>query len=235
MSNINHAAEEGSKKVSDAKNPCPFMRALQALGYIAPQKAPLANFSHIVTVAMDSGIEKPPPKFAIKLLALLASAKSVSTFIQTFSQGFSVDNLRLGPLDKRGVGSGIIDLEGNICEDQLIRLDSFASDFEDESGTLERGLDAAALNKMMDENFARPSKHRRWFDRLLMNGEWPALLEAMGKTHLSNPYLSLSEVQELFVDRQLPERVVARLPLPSRLAVTDATQFSSATPDQDLT
>lgn len=234
MSNTNHSAEEGSKKVSDAKNPCPFLRALQALNYISPQEAPLENVSHIVTVAMNSGIEKPPPKFAIKLLALLASAKSVPVFMQTLSKGFSVDNLRLGPLDKRGVGSGIIDLEGNICEDQLMRLDSFAADFEDESGTLERGLNDAAINRMMDENFARPSAHRRWFDRLLMNGEWPALLETMGKTHLSNPYLSLSEVKDLFVDRRLPERVVARLPLPRGLAVTDATKFSSATPDQDL-
>lgn len=96
-----------------------------------------------------------------------------------------------------------------------MRLDSFAADFEDESGTLERGLDEAALNRMMDENFARPSERRRWFDRSLMNGEWPALLQVMGKNHLSQPYLSLSEVRDLFIDRRLPERVIARLPLHS--------------------
>ena len=84
-------------------------------------------------------------------------------------------------------------------------------DFEDEGGTVERGLDEAALNRMMDENVARPSDRRRWFDRLLMNGEWPALLQVMGKTHLSEPYLSLVEVKELFVNRRLHERVIKRL------------------------
>ena len=77
--------------------------------------------------------------------------------------------------------------------------------------TLERGLDEAALNRMMDENFARPSECRRWFDRSLMNGEWPALLQVMGKTHLNEPYLSLVEVKDLFVNRRLPERVTKRL------------------------
>lgn len=231
MNTLNNASQSDRQKGPDAKNPCPFLRALQVLGYIAPKKDSLSNVSHIVTVAMNSGVETPPPKFAINFLALLASAKSVPVLMQTLSKGFSVDNLRFGPLDKRGGGSRIIDLEGNISEDQLIRLDSFASDFEDECGTLERGLDKAAINRMMDENFARASERRRWFDRLLMNGEWPALLETMGKTHLSQPYLSLSEVRDLFVNRQLPERVTARLPLPSGFAVTDATESSSATSD----
>ncbi len=211
MSTTNNTADASNQATTDAKNPCPFLRALQALGYIDSDRESLATVSQVVTVTMDNGIGKPSKSYEIKLIALLASGKSVLTFFQTLTQGLRLSDLRFGPLDKQGVGSRIIDLEGNISEDQLMRLDSFAADFEDESGTLERGLNEAALNKMMDENFARPSKRRRWFDRLLMNGEWPALLQVMGKNHLSEPYLSLSEVKELFVDRSLPKRVTKRL------------------------
>jgi len=201
-----------SKGNNDAKNPCPFLRALQALGYINPKRESLATVSHVVTDAMKGGVGKPSSKSEIKLIALLAGGKSISTFFQTLTQGLRLSDLRFGPLDKRGGGSRIIDLEGNISEEQLMRLDSFADDFEDEVGRLERGFDEAALNRMMDENFSRPSEHRRWFDRLLMNGEWPALLQVMEKTHLGKPYLSLLEVKDLFVDRRLPERVMQRLP-----------------------
>lgn len=211
MSTTNNAADSSNKAASDAQNPCPFLRALQALGYIDPKREPLSTVSHVVTAAMEGGIGKPSSRFEIKLIALLGSGKSIVTFFQTLARGLRVSVLRFGPLDKQGGGSRIIDLEGNISDDQLMRLDSFAADFEDENGTLERGLDEAALNRMMDENFARPSDRRR-FDRLLMNGEWPPLLRVMGKTHLSEPYLNLSEVKDLFVNRRLPQRVTKRLP-----------------------
>jgi hypothetical protein len=34
---------------------------------------------------------------------------------------------------------------------------------------------------MMDANFARAAGRRRRIDRRLMNGEWPILLQVMGK------------------------------------------------------
>ena len=74
----------------------------------------------------------------------------------------------------------------------------------------------------MDANFARAKGHRRWFDRMLMNGEWPVLLDIMGKGEGSKRYLSVAEVRTLFVDRRLPDRINARLapqPQPSRAAV----------------
>lgn len=100
MSTTNNSADAGSKATTDAKNPCPFLRALQALGYIDPERESLSTVSHVVTVAMDSGIEKPSPRYEIKLIALLASGKSISTFFQTLTRGLRVSDLRFGPLDK---------------------------------------------------------------------------------------------------------------------------------------
>ena len=55
-----------------------------------------------------------------------------------------------------------------------------------------------------------------------MNGEWPVLLDIMGKGEGNQRYLSVAEVRTLFVDRRLPDRINARLapqPQPSRAAV----------------
>ena len=63
----------------------------------------------------------------------------------------------------------------------------------------------------MDANFERAKGTRRWIDRRLMNGEWPVLLNIMGKGEGEERYLSVAEVRTLFVERRLPERIVARL------------------------
>ena len=44
-----------------------------------------------------------------------------------------------------------------------------------------------------------------------MNGEWPVLLDIMGKGEGAGRYLSVAEVRTLFVDRRLPDRINARL------------------------
>jgi hypothetical protein len=63
----------------------------------------------------------------------------------------------------------------------------------------------------MDANFERAKATRRWIDRQLMNGEWPVLLNIMGKGKSKERYLSVAEVRTLFVERRLPERIAARL------------------------
>jgi hypothetical protein len=40
-----------------------------------------------------------------------------------------------------------------------------------------------------------------------MNGEWPVLLRVMGKKGTGDRYLSLADVEELVVQRRLPERM----------------------------
>ena len=48
-----------------------------------------------------------------------------------------------------------------------------------------------------------------------MEGEWPVLLRIMGKGEGDERYLSVAEVRTLFIERRLPERIVARLPRPA--------------------
>jgi hypothetical protein len=78
-------------------------------------------------------------------------------------------------------------------------------------GTVEPGLDAADLKRMMDANFARAEGHRRAIDRALMDGEWPILLKVMGKRGKAGRYLSLADVRTLFVDRAFPARMMSKL------------------------
>ena len=89
-------------------------------------------------------------------------------------------------------------------------LDLFASDHVNARGRKERGLDQAALDRMMDANVERAASPRL-LDRQLMDGEWPILLQVMGKEGRAGRYLSVREVRELFLHRRFPRRMAAAL------------------------
>ena len=75
--------------------------------------------------------------------------------------GLRLDELRDGPLDKHGAGSGILDAQGEVDLPQLARLGEFASRKTDAQGCQEPGLNAKELRTMMDANFARAAAKRR--------------------------------------------------------------------------
>jgi len=94
----------------------------------------------------------------------------------------------------------------------LQRLASFASTKRTPQGDSELGLSLQEVTAMMDANFDRARGTRRRIDRALMDGEWPVLLDVMGKDDADGGrYLSVSEVQTLFQDRRLPPRLAERL------------------------
>ncbi|GAC1651675.1 MAG: hypothetical protein NVS9B15_12010 [Acidobacteriaceae bacterium] len=64
---------------------------------------------------------------------------------------------------------------------------------------------------MMDANYERAGDRRRLIDRQLMKGEWPTLLEVMGKDGQDGRYLSLREIKSLFTKRRLPSRMIKNL------------------------
>jgi len=121
--------------------------------------------------------------------------------------GLRLNELRGGPLDKKGAGSGILDAKARINRSELDRLDEFAGDKLDANGQIDRGLNVDDLKRMMDANFKRAEGRRRQIDRRLMDGEWPILLRVMGKQGKTGRYLSVAEVRELFEERRLPERM----------------------------
>jgi hypothetical protein len=193
-------------------NPCPMLRALVAGGHVPDKGESISSLVETLGKARGGDAETNM-KFRkkAKLVAMAANGLWPWDIIHNALSGVRLHKLRDGPLDKHGVGSGILNTEAVCVEAELARLDDFASPKSDAAGVAEAGLDAAQIKTMMDANFARAAGKRRKIDRKLMDGEWPVLLEIMGKPSPQGLYLSLTEVRTLIVDRKLPQRVEARL------------------------
>jgi hypothetical protein len=207
--------EHGSEPAVSPDNPCPFLRALVAGGHLSGHVEQLSTIADTIVVAGGGSASEPPlPRSKVYLIAMIANGLSPARLARSVRKGAQLDALRGGPLDKRGSGSRVLHPTGRIDENELTRLDQFATDKVDESGVAERGLGIQQLRTMMDANFARSAGKRRRIDRALMNGEWPILLRVMGKTSIDGPYLSLTELRTLFVERRLPPRITQRLDFP---------------------
>ena len=194
-------------------NPCPFLRALVAGGFVDGHIVPLSRLSSTVEAASGKkGLQKKIVGVKTCLVALGANGLNPLRLLRSWWSGAVLDELRDGPLDKHGVGSRVLDATAHVDEAEIARLAGFGKDREDPSGgRMERGLMAPEITAFMDANFARANCKRRWYDRLLMKGEWPILLNIMGKGDGDQRYLSVAEVRTLFVDRRLPNRIVERL------------------------
>jgi hypothetical protein len=204
-------------------NPCPFLRAVVSEGFVGGHDVPLATLASTVQAASGkTGLQKAIVGVKTKLVAWIANGLSPLRLLRSWWSGAVLDELRDGPLDKHGVGSRILDVEAHVNEAELARLASFGKDRPDPCGGTERGLTASEIVTYMDANFERAEGHRRRIDRKLMNGEWPVLLDIMGKGEGAGRYLSVAEVRTLFVERRLPDRINARLaaqPAPTRSVV----------------
>lgn len=188
-------------------NPCPFLRALVADGSLADGVESVAKVaSTIAEVAKKGEIAADLKPAAIQLIAMISQGVRPLTVLNTKLKGVQLNGLRNGPLDKKGVGSGILDANGEVNPKELERLKQFASNKISTTGATELGLSRDEITKFMDANFKR-AKQRRRIDRMLMNGEWPVLLTVMGKEGREGFYLSVDEVAELFSERRLPERM----------------------------
>src|SRR5579871_1852970 len=203
-------------------NPCPFLRGLVAGGYVGGHIVPLPKLTGTIEAATgEKGMNRKFIGMEIYGVALIANGLSPWRLIKSWWSGAVLDELRNGPLDKHGAGSRILGVDGEVDESEITRLAAFGSDYADGNGGTERGLNSQQITTYMNANFARAKGHRRAIDRLLMNGEWPVLLNIMGKGEGNDRYLSVAEVRTLFVDRRLPQRIAARLahPLPKRSRV----------------
>lgn len=204
------AGKEGGSPVS-SNNPCPFLRALVAQGELPDGTVGISELTGTIVRVARTGDGSPElPAAAIRAIALIANGLNPLKLARSAASGTRLNELREGPLDKRGAGSGILDREARIAHANLARLNEYASDQVDANGRPERGLTLKDLTRMMDANFERAAGRRRAIDRRLMEGEWPILLRVMGKQGQSGRYLSVAEVCELFEKRRLPERMTKR-------------------------
>lgn len=199
------------QKPVSPNNPCPFLRALVAQGLVPDDVVPIGELTDTILDVARTGEGEPTlPAAAIRAVALAANGLGPLQLLRSGMDGVALNALRGGPLDKKGVGSGILDTVANVDAEQLDRLDQFASDHVNARGRKERGLDRAELDRMMDANLERAASPRL-LDRQLMDGEWPILLQVMGKEGRAGRYLSVKEVRELFLHRRFPRRMAAAL------------------------
>src|SRR5579863_3775391 len=197
-------------------NPCPFLRALVAGGFVGGHVVPLPELTGTIEAATgEKGLKERLAGLEIYIVALVANGLSPLRLLKSWWSGAVLDELRNGPLDKRGARSRILNVDGQVDESEITRLAEFGSDYADGSGGTERGLNTQQIKTYMNANFARAEGHRRPIDRLLMNGEWPVLLNILGKGQGDDRYLSVAEVRTLFVERKFPARIVARLAEPA--------------------
>ncbi|GLH81250.1 hypothetical protein SSBR45G_61590 [Bradyrhizobium sp. SSBR45G] len=220
--------QEDSARVRDAlpgqtpvspNNPCPFLRALVAGGFVGGHSVPLKTIADRVEAASgETGLKKRFVGIETSGVALIANGLSPLRLLKSLWSGADLDQLRDGPLDKLGGGSRILDAEAKVHPEEIDRLAGFGSDYPDPNGGTEHGLNAAQIQTFMKANLKRDGDKARWYYPVLMKGEWPVLLNILGKGEGDGRYLSVAEVRTLFVERQLPQRIVARLMVKPRPA-----------------
>lgn len=192
-------------------NPCPFLRALVANGYVGGHVVPLGKLTEDIGLASGkAGVKLIGVKIAAYGIAMIANGHP----LRSMTSGAILDELRNGPLDKHGAGSRILDVHGNVQLDQIDRFASFGRDYANPDGGTERGLNAQEIKTFMAENLKRDGDKARWTYPIMMQGEWPILLDILGKGDGENRYLSVADVRILFVDRRFPKRITDRLAAP---------------------
>ncbi|MGC2086130.1 MAG: cytochrome C, partial [Bradyrhizobium sp.] len=206
-----HEDDAGQMRVSE-DNPCPFLRALVANGFVDGGTVPLPKLGGTIEAASGKhGLAARIVGIKTFGVALIANGLNPLRLLRSLVSGAELDHLRNGPLDKHGGGSRILNVDAQVQEDEIARLEGFGSDRPLPGGGTERGLDAGQIQIFMAANLKRDGAQARWYFPFLMKGEWPVLLDIMGKGDGSNRYLSTTEVRTLFVERRFPERITARL------------------------
>ena len=212
------ASETAAPQVSP-NNPCPFLRALVAGDYVGGHIVPLPELTETIGRATGkAGMSGFIARAKIFLVAQGANGFGPFSQLRSLFRGAILDELRNGPLDKHGAGSRILDQHAIVHEDEIARLATFGKDYKAPDGSVERGLSASDIKTFMADNFQRAaSEHStswtilHYYYRVLMLGEWPVLLDIMGKGEGNDRYLSVAEVRTLFVERRFPDRIVALL------------------------
>ena len=105
-------------------NPCPFLRALVACGYVGGHVVPLQELCRRIEAASgEHGFEKTV--VGIKTYLVAVGANGPAHLIKSATSGAVLDELRNGPLDKHGAGSRILDATAHVHEDEIDRLATF--------------------------------------------------------------------------------------------------------------
>src|SRR5206468_11618697 len=136
-----------------SNNPCPFLRALVANGYVGGNVVPLPKLSETIALASgEMGSQQNKVRLETWLVAVGANGLGPLRVLKSATSGAVLDELRDGPLDKHGGGSRILGVDAQVHEDEIERLASFGKDRPDGAGSTERGLNASEINTYMAAN-----------------------------------------------------------------------------------
>src|SRR5262245_39314560 len=142
----------GQFPVSD-NNPCPFLRALVANGYVGGHVVPLSRLAEMIGAASgETGSAQTKVRIQTRMVAGIANGLGPARIFKSATSGAVLDELRNGPLDKHGGGSRILDANAKVHEDQIERLASFGKDCKDPAGGIETGLTAKEIEAFMAAN-----------------------------------------------------------------------------------
>src|ERR1700758_4664051 len=98
-------------------NPCPFLRGLVANGYVDGHVVPLPKLTGTIEAATgEQGLKQRIAGLKIYLVALIANGFNPLRALKSWWSGAELDALRNGPLDKHGVGSRILNVDGQVEE-----------------------------------------------------------------------------------------------------------------------
>ena len=136
-------------------NPCPFLRALVANGYVGGHVVPLSQIAEMVGAASgETGSAQRDVRVKTRMGAVIAHGLGPFSVLKSATSGAVLDELRDGPLDKHGGGSRILDVDAKVHEDEIARLAGFGKDRKDPAGGVERGL--TATSQVANRTFFSP-------------------------------------------------------------------------------
>ena len=96
-------------------NPCPFLRALVANGYVGGHVVPLSQLSEMIGLASgETGSAQNEVRLKTRLVAVIANGLGPLRVLKSATSGAVLDDLRDGPLDKHGGGSRILDVDAKV-------------------------------------------------------------------------------------------------------------------------
>src|SRR6201985_2626126 len=137
-------------------NPCPFLRALVAGGFVGGHVAPLSTLADMAkTASGETGWTKKAVGIKTRMVALIANGLGPLRLWRSWRSGAVLDELRNGPLDQHGVGSRILGVDSQVNETEIAHLAGFGHDCENPSGGTERGLTSGEIATFMKANFDR--------------------------------------------------------------------------------
>src|ERR1700761_9668585 len=124
------SAGNGQQISVSPDNPCPFLRGLVAGGYVGGHVVPLSKLTGTIESATgEKGLKERLAGIEIYLVALIANGLTPLRLFKSWWSGAVLDELRNGPLDKRGAGSRILEVNGAVAESEIARLAEFGSDY----------------------------------------------------------------------------------------------------------